>query len=124
MMSLSMTKERVEVSAGGGGRRDQGREVFGRVLLRFLIIEHAGYIGQLNGSTCELNGPHHKSPPLLSLACDQVSVGPDGAEFFGVRKKHILRGTKYSLPKPKVRGGRCGIRVWPGQAKHHAHPWG
>ncbi len=32
----------------------------------------------------------------------EVTVGPGGAEFFGVRKKFILRGTKYSLPKPKV----------------------
>lgn len=30
-------------------------------------------------------------------------MGPDGAEFFGVRKKYVLRGTKFSLPKPKVR---------------------
>eukprot|EP00887_Chlorella_sp_A99_P000508 scaffold17.g508.t1 len=35
----------------------------------------------------------------------QVSVGPDGAEHYGVRKKHILRGTKFALPKPK--GGRA-----------------
>ncbi|GIL43839.1 hypothetical protein Vafri_1433 [Volvox africanus] len=34
----------------------------------------------------------------------EVSVGPNGAEFFGVMKKFILRGTRFSLPKPK--GGR------------------
>eukprot|EP00798_Chlamydomonas_sp_ICE-L_P002831 gene2831-17779_t len=34
-----------------------------------------------------------------------VTVGADGAEYLGVRKKHVLRGTRYSLPKPK-RGGR------------------
>lgn len=33
----------------------------------------------------------------------EVHVGPDGAEFFGVRKKHVLKGTRFSLPKPKVR---------------------
>ena len=37
----------------------------------------------------------------------EVAVGPDGAEVYGVKKQHILRGTKYSLPKPKVsKGGR------------------
>lgn len=34
----------------------------------------------------------------------KVTVGPDGSEQYGVKKKHILRGTKFSLPKP--RGGR------------------
>lgn len=34
----------------------------------------------------------------------QLSVGPDGAEQYGVRKRHNLRGTKFPLPKPK--GGR------------------
>lgn len=34
----------------------------------------------------------------------QLVVGPDGAEQYGVRRKHILRGTRFSLPKPK--GGR------------------
>lgn len=34
----------------------------------------------------------------------KVTISPDGAEQYGIRKKHILRGTKYSLPKPK--GGR------------------
>ncbi|KAG2448975.1 hypothetical protein HYH02_005729 [Chlamydomonas schloesseri] len=38
----------------------------------------------------------------------EVTVGPGGAEFFGVRKKFILRGTRYSLPKPK--GGRQAVR--------------
>lgn len=32
----------------------------------------------------------------------EVSVGPDGAELYGVRKKHVLKGTIYSLPKPRV----------------------
>lgn len=32
----------------------------------------------------------------------EVVIGPDGAEQYGVRKQHILRGTKYSIPKPKV----------------------
>lgn len=36
----------------------------------------------------------------------EVSVGPDGAEVYGVRKKHVLRGTRFSLPKPKV-GSLC-----------------
>lgn len=34
----------------------------------------------------------------------KVTISPDGSEQYGVRKKHILRGTRYSLPKPK--GGR------------------
>ncbi len=42
-----------------------------------------------------------------------MSVGPDGAEFFGVRKKHVLRGTKFSLPKPKARDfGLCTWAMW------------
>lgn len=32
----------------------------------------------------------------------EVTTGPDGAEQYGIRKKHNLRGTRYSLPKPKV----------------------
>jgi len=32
----------------------------------------------------------------------EVTVSPEGTEFYGVKKKHILRGTRYSLPKPKV----------------------
>ena len=35
----------------------------------------------------------------------RVKVGPDGSEQFGIKKKHILRGTKFPLPKPK--GGRA-----------------
>jgi RNA-binding protein NOB1 len=42
----------------------------------------------------------------LTLERVEVSVGADGAEFYGVKKRHVLRGTKYSLPKP--RGGRRG----------------
>jgi len=34
----------------------------------------------------------------------QFTVGTDGTEAVGVRKRHYLRGTRYSLPKP--RGGR------------------
>ena len=30
-------------------------------------------------------------------------IGTDGTEQFGVRKKHIIRGTKFPLPKPHVR---------------------
>lgn len=33
----------------------------------------------------------------------EVVVGPLGTEQYGVRKKHILRGTRFPLPKPKVR---------------------
>lgn len=32
----------------------------------------------------------------------EVVVGPNGSEQYGVRKKHILRGTRFPLPKPKV----------------------
>lgn len=38
-----------------------------------------------------------------SLDKVQLVVGPDGAEQYGVKRKHILRGTRFSLPKPKVR---------------------
>lgn len=34
----------------------------------------------------------------------EVTTGPDGAEQYGIRRKHNLRGTRFSLPKPK--GGR------------------
>ncbi|BDA44182.1 probable RNA-binding protein NOB1 [Coccomyxa sp. Obi] len=34
----------------------------------------------------------------------EVVVGPNGTEQYGVRKKHILRGTRFPLPKPK--GGK------------------
>eukprot|EP00892_Ulva_mutabilis_P007260 jgi/Ulvmu1/4906/UM020_0192.1 len=33
-----------------------------------------------------------------------VTIGPDGAEHYGVRKRHTLKGTRFSLPKP--RGGK------------------
>jgi len=36
----------------------------------------------------------------------ELTIGPDGAEQYGVRKKHNLRGTRYSLPKPKG-GKKC-----------------
>jgi RNA-binding protein NOB1 len=36
----------------------------------------------------------------------EVVVGADGTEVIGARKRHVLRGTRYSLPKP--RGGRAG----------------
>ncbi|KAL4854488.1 RNA-binding protein NOB1 [Chlorella vulgaris] len=39
-----------------------------------------------------------------SLDKVQLVVGPDGSEQYGVRRKHILRGTRFPLPKPK--GGR------------------
>jgi len=32
----------------------------------------------------------------------EVLTGPDGQEQYGVRRKHVLRGTRFSLPKPKV----------------------
>lgn len=39
-----------------------------------------------------------------SMSRVRLTVGPDGAEQYGVRTKHNLRGTRFSLPKPK--GGR------------------
>jgi len=33
----------------------------------------------------------------------EVSIGENGAEQYGVRKKHIIRGSRFSLPKPRVR---------------------
>ena len=32
----------------------------------------------------------------------EMVIGEDGTEQYGVRKRHIIRGTRYSLPKPKV----------------------
>jgi len=40
----------------------------------------------------------------------EVLTGPDGQEQYGVRRKHVLRGTRFSLPKPKV-GLRMRIRL-------------
>eukprot|EP00884_Botryococcus_braunii_P015629 jgi/Botrbrau1/274/Bobra.0022s0243.1 len=34
----------------------------------------------------------------------ELVVGPAGAAHYGVRKKHVLKGTRFSLPKPK--GGK------------------
>ncbi len=38
-----------------------------------------------------------------SLDKVEVVVSEGGLEQFGVRKRHILRGTRFSLPKPAVR---------------------
>jgi RNA-binding protein NOB1 len=45
-------------------------------------------------------------PKCGNAALDKVEVivGADGAETVGVRRQHCLRGTRYSLPKP--RGGK------------------
>ena len=39
-----------------------------------------------------------------SLQKVEHTVGSEGVEQFGVRRKHVLRGTRFSLPQPK--GGR------------------
>jgi RNA-binding protein NOB1 len=46
-------------------------------------------------------------PRCGNAALDRVRVvvGARGAEQFGVRRKHVLRGTRFPLPKPK--GGRA-----------------
>lgn len=51
-----------------------------------------------------LQAPPALSPAAahLALPCLQLVVGPDGAEQYGVKRKHVLRGTRFSLPKPKV----------------------
>ena len=43
-------------------------------------------------------------PQCGNASLDKVEVvtGPDGAQCFGTRKRHSLRGTRFSLPKPKV----------------------
>lgn len=38
--------------------------------------------------------------PLFAM---QLVVGPDGSEQYGIKRKHVLRGTRFSLPKPRVR---------------------
>lgn len=32
----------------------------------------------------------------------ELTIGPDGTEQYGVRKRFNTRGTRFSLPKPKV----------------------
>lgn len=32
----------------------------------------------------------------------EMVIGENGAEQYGVRKKHVIRGTRFSLPKPKA----------------------
>lgn len=62
-------------------------------------------------------------PRCGNAALDRVRVvvRVDGAEQYGVKNKHILRGTKFSLPKPKV---RCLGRPRDALGTHcgHAHP--
>ena len=41
----------------------------------------------------------------------EVVIGTDGTEQYGVRKKHIIRGTKFPLPKPHVRHSRHSLLV-------------
>lgn len=43
-------------------------------------------------------------PTCGNAALERVEmvVGANGAEQYGIRRRHNLRGTKYSLPKPKV----------------------
>ena len=33
----------------------------------------------------------------------EVVVGADGMQQYGVQRRHNLRGTRFSLPKPRVR---------------------
>lgn len=53
----------------------------------------------------------------MTLEKVEVHIGGDGAELYGVKKRHVLRGTRYSLPKPKVGGwwgsgaGRVGAAL-------------
>lgn len=39
----------------------------------------------------------------------EMIVGADGEEQFGVRKRHNLRGTRFSLPKPRVGAGGVAL---------------
>ena len=43
-------------------------------------------------------------PHCGNATLDKVEavIGPDGTEQYGVRKRFNTRGTRYSLPKPKV----------------------
>lgn len=47
-------------------------------------------------------------------------MGPDGAQLLGVRKKHVLRGTRFSLPKPKVTESLAIIDGWDGWVSYVA----
>ncbi len=54
----------------------------------------------------------------------EVTVAADGAELFGVRRRHVLRGTRYSLPKPKARRRPVQL-LFARQAEHGtAAAWG
>lgn len=56
-------------------------------------------------------------PTCGNAALEKVEmvIGENGAEQYGVRKTHIIRGTKYSLPKPKA----CLSRWLPDTALQH-----
>ena len=53
-------------------------------------------------------------PQCGNAALDKVEVviSGDGQEQFGVRKRHILRGTRFSLPKPAVSALGAPCRFW------------
>lgn len=62
-----------------------------------------------SGRKCELSALGQDvgrifCPQCGNAALDKVEVviSGDGQEQFGVRKRHVLRGTRFSLPKPAV----------------------
>lgn len=57
-----------------------------------MVGVHAQEVGRLFCGSCG----------NAALQKVEVVVGPQGTEQYGVRKKHILRGTRFPLPKPKV----------------------
>jgi Nin one binding (NOB1) Zn-ribbon like len=42
----------------------------------------------------------------------ELVVNANGMEQYGVRKKHNLRGTRFPLPKPKVRHGAAQLLLY------------
>jgi RNA-binding protein NOB1 len=63
--------------------------------------------------TVTLNTQRVFCPKCGNNALERVEkfVGADGAEHYGVRSKHVLKGTKYSIPMPKQ--GRLGKKLEP-----------
>ena len=67
-------------------------------------VENQGCLGlkQLSGRMQEAGRLFCSKCGNAALQKVEVVIGTDGTEQFGVRKKHIIRGTKFPLPKPHV----------------------
>ena len=68
-------------------------------LRRWVLRCHA--CGEVTRQTTRVFCPKCGNSTLQKV---EHTVGSEGVEQFGVRRKHVLRGTRFSLPQPK--GGR------------------